>query len=219
MASEIQLELPAPPAPPPAPPPAQPEQVSAGACPRCRQPLIDPDGLGWCKVCGYCRSLETERNNQLLQAPSGPTRGTILAGAAAQIPVWFWTLIGGVGALAVLALATGQLLPAGNGLPRALWTTVQIPVGLLFIFAAQLYAVVVIAPEDERLSFKDALVPTRLWALVAKRLPRLGGCVCLAVWGAALVLFALLFIGGLGHWFSYLPGAEKALPTAKNLRR
>jgi len=31
------------------------------SCPRCKQPLVDPQGLGWCKACGYCRSLaETE---------------------------------------------------------------------------------------------------------------------------------------------------------------
>src|SRR5262245_55714947 len=36
----------------PAPPPS---------CPRCQGKLTDPRGLGWCQACGYCRSLEEER--------------------------------------------------------------------------------------------------------------------------------------------------------------
>ncbi len=212
MASEAQLEVAANPA-------AAPAAIDGSACPRCQKPLIDPAGLGWCKACGYCRSLEAEQDNRLLQAAAGPSPGAALAGAAGQIPTWFWVLVGGVAALAALALAVGRLLPAGNGLPRAVWTSVQMAVGLLLVFGAQLYAVVRIAPDDERLSFKDALVPTRLWSLVGKRLPRLCSCVCLAVWGGALMLFALLFIGGLRHWFSYLPGAEKATPPVQNLRR
>src|SRR5262245_51545058 len=186
-------------APTPPPPAADaPQNAALAVCPRCQQPLIDPAGLGWCKACGYCRSLQAEQDNALLKTPAGPSRGDVLAGAARRIPHWFWLLTGGIGAVAVLSLAAGLLLPAGNCLPRALWTSIQIPVGLLLAFAVQLYAVVQIAPDDDRLSFKDALVPARLWGLVGKRLPQLSWCVCLASWGAALALCAVLFIGGLG---------------------
>jgi hypothetical protein len=195
---------------PPPLPPADGLALALGeSCPRCQQPLIDPAGLGWCKACGYCRTLQAERDNALLQKRPEPSRGDMLSKAARGIPQWFWILIGGIGVLAGMALAAGYLLPPGNCLPRAVWTSVQIPLGLLVVFAAQLYAVMRVAPDDERMSFKDALVPTRLWVLVAKRLPELSGCVCTAAWGASLALFAVLFIGGLGHWFTYLPGANK----------
>ncbi len=182
---------------------------AADNCPRCGQPLVDPAGLGWCKMCGYCRSLESEKTNHLLAAAPGPTRGAVLAGVAGHIPLWFWILLVDVGGMAGLSLAAGQLLPAGNCLPRALWTSVQIAVGLLLIFAGQIIAVVAIAPEDEKLSFKDALVPMRVWSLVIKRLPRLCGCLWTSAGGATLVVSALVFIGGLQHWFTYLPGVKK----------
>ncbi len=189
--------------------PTTPAAATTVSCPRCHKPLIDPDGLGWCKACGYCRSLEVEQHNQLLQEARQPSHGEVFAGAAGQIPWWFWVLVIGVGVLAAAALAAGKWLPAGNNLPRALFASVQIVLGLVLIFAAQLYALVRVAPDDERLNFKDALVPTRLWILVGKRLSQLYGCLWTAVWGLALIVFAFLFIGGLQHWMSYLPGANK----------
>lgn len=185
-----------------------PQAPAATPCPRCKKPLIDPTGLAWCKACGYCGSLEAERQNQLMQTAQAPSRGAVFAGAAGQIPWWFWVLVGGVAVLAAGALAADRLLPAGNTFPRALFTSVQMGVGLALIFAGQCFALVRIAPEDERLSFKDALVPTRLWALAGKRLGQLYGCLWTSVWGLGLIVFAVLFIGGLGHWMTYLPGAK-----------
>jgi hypothetical protein len=181
-------------------------------CPRCRARLIDPAGLGWCKACGYCRSLAMEAPNQLLAAAPQPSRGTVLAGAAFNVPIWFWLLLLGVAGAAGLSLAAGRLLPPRDNLPRALWTSIQIGVGVLLVFSGQLVAVVSVAPEDERLSFKDAFVPMRLWGLVIARLPRLSGCLWISTFGAALVLCAILFVGGLQHWFTYLPGYQKDPP-------
>src|SRR2546426_426791 len=76
---------------------AEPHQPAADNCPHCRQPLIDPAGLGWCKACGYCRSLESEKIDKLLAAAPGPTRGAVLAGIAGHLPVWIWVLLAGVG--------------------------------------------------------------------------------------------------------------------------
>jgi hypothetical protein len=89
---------------------------------------------------------------------------------------------------------------------------VQVGVGVVLIFVGQLIALVYVAPEDEKLSFKDAIVPTRLWTLVGKRLNRLYGCLWISVWGLATVVFAFVFIGGLQHWMSYLPNSNKNQP-------
>ena len=177
-------------------------------CPRCQKPLVDPTGLGWCQGCGYCRSLEEEKDNHLLKASRGPSHATVLTAAVGNIPLWFWALLVGIAALAGLSLGVGRWLPQGNTFPRALWTTVQLGVGLALIFLGQIIAVVKIAPDDEKLSFKDAIVPTRLWGLVAKRLPRQCGCLCVSTWGLAMIVFAVLFIGGLKHWFAYLPNSK-----------
>lgn len=140
------------------------------------------------------------------------SQGAALAGAASNLPLWFWALLLGVAIAAGLSLAAGRLLPAGDCLPRALWTSVQIGLGVVLIFASQLAAVVAVAPEDERLSFKDAFVPMRLWGLVIARLPRQSGYLLTATFGAALIVCAFLFVGGLHHWFTYLPGYKKDPP-------
>jgi len=189
----------------------QPDAAPAPApnqCPKCRLPLIDPTGLGWCRGCGYCRSLEDETAKQLLQHTQARGPQVSYAGLVGNIPVWFWVLIVGLVAAVAVSLAIGWLLPAGSNFTRAMWTTAQVVVGLLAIFACQLFALVQIAAEDEKLGFKDALVPTRLWSLVCKRLPATACYLWGATWALALVVSAFLFIGGLDHWYGYLPGAK-----------
>src|SRR5688572_28317582 len=107
---------------------------AAASCPKCQKRLIDPDGLGWCKSCGYCRSLESEKGNQLLAAERGPSKGAIMASAAGNVPLWVWVLLVGVGVLAAASSGVGRWLPEEIGKTRALWTSVQIIVGLVLIF-------------------------------------------------------------------------------------
>ena len=66
-----------------------------------------------------------------------------------------------------------------------------------------------IAPEETSLSFKDALIPFNLYGLVFKRLPSTRHTVYLGAWGIAAIVSAGVFIGGLGHWFTYLPSYQK----------
>jgi len=177
-------------------------------CPRCRLQLIDPTGLGWCRGCGFCRSLEDERTNELLQKTQARGPQVSMGMVAGHIPMWSWVLVGGIVVAVAASLVIGYLLPAGSNFIRALWTTVQVAVALLVIFICQLLALVQIAAEDEKLGFKDALMPTRLWSLVCKRLPATAASLWGATWALALIIGALLFIGGLGHWNEYLPGVK-----------
>src|SRR5437867_13024575 len=39
---------------------------SAAACPRCNGKLTNPESLGWCPSCGYCRSLEEDSKKAAL---------------------------------------------------------------------------------------------------------------------------------------------------------
>ena len=36
-------------------------QIDPAICPRCKGKLINPQELGWCPKCGYCRSLEKDK--------------------------------------------------------------------------------------------------------------------------------------------------------------
>src|SRR5688572_3024087 len=87
------------------------DAAAACLCPKCQQPLIDPAGLGWCKACGYCRSLEAEQGNQLLATHQGPSKGAVVASVAGNVPLWLWVLLGGIGLVAGGSLAVGRLLP------------------------------------------------------------------------------------------------------------
>jgi hypothetical protein len=179
------------------------------ACPRCDGTLTDPGGLGWCQKCGYCQSLEEEKARvpvAVVEQPPVPSAlGTVeMIEIARSLPPWVWICVGGVFAIVMASFVPGVLLP-NPSLPRAAWCTAQIILGLLVIIGAQVWAVFVLAPEDERLGNRDILMPGRLWVLVFRHLPRTIRHVWLGSWGLALVLSALLVVGGLSHWLTYLP--------------
>ena len=76
--------------PPVVTPPKDGPSTAGAGCPRCGQALIDPSGLGWCKACGYCRSLGAE---QKPAAPPAPAKAAapkpVVPGLApAKKPFW-----------------------------------------------------------------------------------------------------------------------------------
>lgn len=193
---------------------------AANPCPKCGKPLTDAAGLGWCPACGYCRSLEETPQvakvkvqeaeaqtapHSMREPPSEPS-GPFL------IPIWLLCLVVGAIGIAVGSYFIGRNL-APNALPRALWTTCQIGGGVLVLLVGQFLALVRIAPFDEKLSFKDAVLPLRLYGQVIKRLPSMGFSLCTLGWGLTLIASALFFIGGLNHWFVYLKNNKDRPPA------
>jgi hypothetical protein len=196
-------------------------------CPRCAKPLTDAAGLGWCPACGYCRSLEESQVSVPETMHQAPEQKTSMGGlvelgqAVGGLPRWVWImLLGVVGFAAISMLPARQLAP--NSFERALWSVCQIGIGVSMILVAQFVAVIRLAPDDAKLSFKDVILPFRLWSLVAKRLPQTCVCAWLGAWGLTLVVSAVIFIGGLPYWMNYLPGNNKkggkATPSSLNAR-
>jgi hypothetical protein len=180
-------------------------------CPRCKKPLADPSGLGWCQACGYCRTLAEDRARLPLDKPvvkAVPTSAP-LGTAPRQSPLWAIVLFTGVALLALSCYAASRHYPL-TPLQRAAWTSIQILVGLAILFAGQCYALITIAPGDETLHFTDAIVPLRLYALVIKGLPKTCLALWICSWGVTLVLSALICVGGLGHWVNYLPKSRES---------
>ena len=197
--------------------------AKSNPCPKCGKPLTDTAGLGWCSACGYCRSLE-EHKDVLPPKSAAPVKKASVGGlvelgeAIGGLPRWVWIMVLGVLAFWCFSLLPNHQLPP-NSLERAIWTTCQIVVGLLVIYCAQLLAMIQIAHEDEKLTFRDTLLPARLWTMTCKRLPRTYLPVWLGSWGLSMVLSALIFIGGLPYWLYYLPGSKPPKPgqtTSKN---
>ena len=189
--------------------------VPAG-CPRCQKPLVDPSGLGWCKSCGYCKSLEESETTagQTAEAKPAPQNTVTATGSAlGQTPTWFWvTLVG-------LVMVVGAIYACGHYLTltplhRAMLTTVVMIAGAGLMFVGQFMALLRIAPEESTLSFKDAVIPFRLYGLVLKCLPGTRFTIYFGTWGFAAIIASAVLIGGLGHWFTLLPG-YKASPTQK----
>jgi hypothetical protein len=187
------------------PPAASPAIVQ---CPRCKQPLIDPQGLGWCKACGYCRSL-AESEKQAGPSPKTPTEPNSLTatGSVLGSPRWIWISLIGV-IFIVGATYAGARFLVLTPLERALLTTVQIGAGIVLMFVGQFLGVLRIAPEDSNLGFFDAIVPFRLYNQVFKRLPAAQTTFFLGAWGITAIVSAVIFVGGLGHWMNYLPKSQ-----------
>ena len=179
-------------------------------CPRCQQPLIDPHGLGWCKACGYCRSLDEDRT-KLPLAPAGPPTSvkTLRPSVQVKVPRWGIVLLAGVIVTATGSWVIGRYVPL-QPLHRALWATIQAALGILVMFLGQFFGLLRIAPEEATLHFFDAIVPFRLYGLVCKRLPQMAIVLCIGSWGLTLTLSGLLLIGGLGHWLKYLPKSQES---------
>ena len=70
-----------------------------------------------------------------------------------------------------------------SGLLRALWSTGQIVTGMLMILVAQIWLLILMAPDDDKLGNKDVILSGRLWALAARRLPGTRAQFWLASWG------------------------------------
>ncbi len=183
------------------------EAPASSPCPRCGKSLIDPTGLGWCAGCGFCKSLTHDGAEEILTDKKTPSLGGVVeaGGAITNLPMWFWASLVVIAAGIVFSIAMDKRLPTGDSLTRATWASVQMAAGLLFMFLAQCAALVSIAPTEPTLSFKDAVAPFRLWPMVCKRLPKLKACLWSALFGVSLIVGGAVFIGGLQHWFSYLP--------------
>lgn len=195
--------------------------ISGGACPRCKTPLIDPGGLGWCKSCGYCKSLENSKKEppRVEKAPIPELESKPSAEPPGSTPrastTWIWVTMIGSMFVAGATVALGTLLTL-SPFERALLTTVQTGGAVVVILFGQFIGLLKVAPDDSTLNFWDAIFPFRLYGLIVKRVPATQLTVYLGAWGLAAIITANIFIGGLGHWLTYLPDSKKGpQPTQK----
>jgi hypothetical protein len=198
---------------PPSSEPTPPVDSAPTSCPRCGGKLINPESLGWCPKCRYCRSLEEDAPKVALVktplAKTSPLGIVEFCNLIAKLPRWVWVLAGGVCVIVLVSLASQFILPT-ECLGRALWSTIQLGLGLLGLIAAQVWALIYLAPEDDRLGGKDIVFATRLWALTCKRLPEMARQVWVGAWSASAILAAVLLVGGLSYWTRFYKPARVA---------
>ena len=133
---------------------------------------------------------------------------TATGAAVLQTPVWIWVMLFGAGMIVAGTWAVGRFFPL-SPFERAFLTTAVIIGSIGAMFVGQFIGLLRIAPEDPTLTFKDAVFPFRLYGLAFKRLPAARLTVYLGAWGLAAIISAAVFVGGLGHWFTYLPNSQK----------
>jgi hypothetical protein len=193
------------------PPAATDTAVTAdpSACPRCGGKLTDPDGLGWCPACGYCRSLEEEKANiPPPPAPPAPRQPSLLGAtefgqALKLMPAWVWPLLGGSAAIAVVSVAADYQLPEID-FGRALWSAIQILLSVIGLILAQLWVALVIAAEDDKLGAGDIILPGRVWRGAVQRLPATRWQVWLGAWCLTALVCGAAVVGGWGYWLEML---------------
>jgi hypothetical protein len=196
-----------------------PAQATA-PCPRCGAALVNPGSLGWCQKCGYSQSLEeeapvTSRMNQR-RAPS--RLGMLeLWDLIRETPRWLRILLAGVVVIAVLSLIPNHFLDE-DCLERAIYTTVQIGVGLLMCIGATIWACVWIGIATEKeISPKDFILPFQMWSVAFGYLPRSRKPVTCLAWGVAVQVCAVLLIGGLDFWWEVYNPKRFAPPPSRSM--
>jgi hypothetical protein len=191
---------------------------AAAPCPHCGGTLVSPGSLGWCQKCGYCESLEFEAGPLTAAARKPSPLGTFeILDMIRETPRWVWVLLGGVVGVALISLAADFLLEE-DCLERAIYTTAQIGVGLLMVLAAQIWAGVWVGvATEEEIGPKDFILPFRLWSIAIGCLPRSRKPIILAGWGVAVMICAVLLIGGLDFWWEVYNPKKFAPPPSGNM--
>jgi hypothetical protein len=157
--------------------------------------------LDACLKCGYTRG---EPKAPAPAPVSKPASSAAVLEAAREVPTWVWVLAGGC--LTILAVCAAMSLRlSANGFDRALVSTVLLAAGLVGMIVAELWVIPLIMMDAPELRTWDFLVPYRLWAVAAGKLPRTRRPVCLVSWCLTGMLGALVIIGGLWYW---LPGKK-----------
>jgi hypothetical protein len=201
--------------PPPAPVKTA-EAIPLDQCPSCKGKLTNPEGLGWCPKCGYCREVEREKQTDSVE-PAQETKPSFLGwretlDLVRDLPPWFWVMVAGMIVILGVSLSTRWFL-GPQSRTRALWCTVQLILGVLLFYTGQVWAWFKLAPKDARLGVFDCFLSARLWGQVFKRMPAMRWQVWIGSWGLTLVLCALLVVGGLTNWLKGLPKASKQEQT------
>jgi hypothetical protein len=127
-----------------------------------------------------------------------------------RIPAWLLVLLGGLALVAGTSVVANLYLPVDSAV-RNRWALVQLLLGVGSFLIAQIWALALVAPHEEKIGPRDLLVLSgRLWIQLLRRLPDTRWPVWLACWGLALVAGDLLLVGGL---------AQEARLAARNVQR
>jgi hypothetical protein len=160
-----------------------------------------PDTLAACYECGYSRSGGSPEPSEAETPPEKRSDAEEFFAAVGKLPAWVWILSFGVLVIAGASVAANHVLP-NYSYRRALWTTVELGIGVVALFAAQIWLLFLLSSEDG-LGPMDIIYPFRLWSASFGKLSRTNRPLCLGSWALTAAICSVMFVGGLGYW---LPG-------------
>lgn len=174
---------------------------SAETCPRCHS----KESWGqssWCPKCNYYPVVDagtTDGTSWADQLPDVPQEEVDNRTALESIPVWFWTMLGGIIFIAGFSVFARLNFPEDDG-PRGTIALVQLCLGLLTMITAHGMAAKLAFATDRRTNFNDVLLSWfNVWQPTIGRLP--GSCkkIWAVVWGGVAAITAVTIIGGIDY--------------------
>lgn len=176
-------------------------------CPRCETKLINPQELGWCPKCSYCRSLEADEAAARIVADTAKPKSQSHFGEfgdlIARMPAWGWRTTGVMGAILVVSAIASFLLPQEDSLARALISLVAIVVSIVAIFSVNLWALFVLAPRDGNLGPMNVFLFFGLWRQICEALPTTRRQFSSILWCITVIVSACCIVGGLDYWWEH----------------
>jgi hypothetical protein len=182
-------------------------EIALDACPKCNIPLTDPDGLGLCSACGYCRSLASAKAGAF--APTSKLKAPRWVKALGLVefwqlmriaPAWLWVFCAATLAVIPTSLLADHRLPQWSR-ERAHFSAGELGVGLLLLIVGQVWSVSMLKQLKEAVEYGDMLHPMRLISIALRRLPDTRWPLTLTGSGLSAMLAAVFWVGGLGWWF------------------
>jgi hypothetical protein len=179
--------------------------------------LTDPQGIGLCPRCGFCRTLAVEGVAVLASAGQKPNWEPTVRGlrhALRVAPAALLTVCVALVAVVPLAYSADMRLAPGSR-ERAVWSAWNLLAGLLLVGAGQAWAINLLKEMKERVSWSDLASPFQLWGLTLRRLPATAWPVGLGNSGALTILAAVVWVGGLSYWFRLYPSVDDGPAAAR----
>lgn len=183
---------------PPAPPATpRPEAL----CPKCQGKLVNPESLGWCPNCGYCRSLEETRTGMFDATSMSNWNRVFSWRILVEWACMLWTIPAAMllGA-AVCFFAPLSLPPEPDQATLATYTTILIGSGVVIVLLAQLWILLLIAPHHEGVGAKDMILPFRLWYLALRELRQTRVPISVVTFGVTLIVGGVLELADMAFW-------------------
>lgn len=174
--------------------------VPGETCPRCH--TTESWGTdSWCPNCGFYPSIDAEGINDTSWQDHMPVEeeesppGNLLA----ELPVWFWIMMGGITGILFLGLAI-RIQAAEQESVRGIIALSTLAGALAAIAAAHVVACIDAIKNDRRIRPMDAVISWFvIWQPTITQLPATRGRIWTMSWGVTGVVTAILIIGGIDY--------------------